>query len=110
LLQPMIVLMNQLVEAAAVLDGFENSYLSEGEWMKRGHTSLGHVVNGIGQNIGTLARVDMSGARSLSDQIERPEIRLMAQLEIAQNLLRQGKARPTNFKGMNQFLRHSPRH
>jgi hypothetical protein len=87
LLQSVIALTNQLVAAAVVLDGFENSYLKEGEWMKRGHTGLGNLVNNIEQNLGTLARVDVEGARLLSNQLERPEIRLMAQLEIAKNLL-----------------------
>ena len=97
LLESVIVLANQLVAAAAVLDGFENSYLKEGEWMKRGHTGLNNLVNNIEQNLGTLARVDAEGARSLSKQLERPEIRLMAQLEIARSLLSQGN-RNVNFQ------------
>ena len=86
-LQSVILLTNRLVSAAAVLDGFENSYLKDGEWMKRGQTGLSNLVNSIEQNLGALARVDVEGARSLSKQLERPEIRLMAQLEIARNLL-----------------------
>lgn len=109
LLQPVIVLVNQLVEAAAVLDGFENSYLSQGEWMKRNHTNLGNVVNSIGQNLGLLARVDADGARSLSNQLERPEIRLMAQLEIAQNLLNTGRVSHSNFRRLNSIITVYPR-
>ncbi|MEK6280027.1 MAG: hypothetical protein AABN95_06700 [Acidobacteriota bacterium] len=90
ILQSVIALANQLVAAAAVLDGFENSYLKEGEWMKRGYTNLGSMVNNIQQNLGTLARVDAEGARSLSNQLERPEIRLMAQLEIVRSMLSRG--------------------
>lgn len=86
-MQSIVVQINQLVAAAVVLDGFENRYLQEGEWMKPGVTSLGHMVNSIEQNLGMLAFRDADGARSLSDQLERPEIRLMAQLEIAQALL-----------------------
>lgn len=108
LLRPIIVLVNQLVEAASVLDGFENSYLNEGEWMKRGHSNLGNMVNSLGQNLGTLAREDREGARALSNQLGRPEIRLMAQLEIAQNLLRKGSIRQSNFSRMNQIIRKYP--
>ena len=104
LLQSVILLTNRLIAAAAVLDGFENSYLKEGEWMKRGHTGLSNLVNSIEQNVGSLARVDAEGARSLSKQLERPEIRLMAQLEIAKNLLRSG----TNSVHFSRIYSHYP--
>jgi len=100
LMQSIVVLVNQLVAAAVVLDGFENRYLQEGEWMKSGYTSLGNLVNSIEQNLGMLALRDAEGARSLSDQLERPEIRLMAQLEIAQALLGGGNA---NFRPMDRL-------
>ena len=87
LMQSIIVQLNQLVAAAVVLDGFENRYLQEGEWMRPGYTGLGNLVSTIEQNLGMLALKDAQGACSLSDQLERPEIRLMAQLEIAQALL-----------------------
>jgi hypothetical protein len=90
LMQPIVAQINQLVAAAVVLDGFENRYLQDGEWMKPGYTSLGNLVNSTQQNLGMLALRDVAGARSLAGQFERPEIRLMAQLEIAQTLL--GKA------------------
>jgi hypothetical protein len=102
LLQSVILQTNRLVSAAAVLDGFENSYLKEGEWMKRGYTGLSNLVNSIEQNLGTLARVDVEGARSLSKQLERPEIRLMAQLEIARNLLSPG-TNSVNFSRINRY-------
>ncbi|HKO98981.1 MAG TPA: hypothetical protein VJU86_18410 [Pyrinomonadaceae bacterium] len=106
LIHSVIVLINQLVEAAAVLDGFENQYLNQGEWMKRNHTGLGNVVNSIGQNLGALARVNVDEARSLSNQLERPEIRLMAQLEIAQSLLTNGNGRHSNFRRLSVIGRH----
>lgn len=66
--------------------------------MKPAFTSLGNLVNSIEQNLGMLALRDVEGARTLSDQFERPEIRLMAQLEIAQALLGRNNAnlRPLN--------------
>jgi len=87
LMQSGIMQLNQLVAAAVVLDGFENRYLQEGEWIKPGYTGLSNLVNTIEQNLGMLALKDAPGACSLSDQLERSEIRLMAQLEIAQALL-----------------------
>lgn len=44
---------------------------------------------------------DAEAARSLSDQLERPENRLMAHLEIAQALMRRGNA---NFRPMDRLL------
>lgn len=87
LMQAIVTQTNQLVAAAVVLDGFENRYLQEGEWMKPGYSSLGNLVSSIEQNLGMLALRNAEGARSLSAQLERPEIRLMAQLEVAQALL-----------------------
>lgn len=97
LMQSIVMQTNQLVAAAVVLDGFENRYLQEGEWMKPGYTSLGNLVNSIEQNLGMLALRNADGARSLSAQLERPEIRLMAQLEVAQALLGQRNA---NFRSI----------
>ena len=90
LLQSVIGVMNQLVTAAATLDGFENSYLREGEWIKRSYSNIGNLVNNVEQSLAKLARVDAEGARILSNQLERPEIRLTAQLEIAESLLSGG--------------------
>jgi len=87
LLESIIMRMNQLVAAAAVLDGFEDRYLKDGEWLKANHTNLGNLVRNLTQNIGELARRDPTSARYLSNKLERPEIRLMAQLEIVQSLL-----------------------
>lgn len=90
MMQSLVVHLNQLVAAAAVLDGFENSYLREGEWTRHNYSSLGGVVTSVEQNIGTLAQKDLEAAKSLSAQLERPEIRIMAQLEIAKSVLETG--------------------
>jgi len=110
LLQPVIALVNKLVEAAAVLDGFENSYLNQGEWSKRNYTTLGNMVNVVEQNLGLLAREDIEGARSLSNQLERPEIRLMAQIEIAKSLLMKENGRHSNFRRLHKIVTAYPRH
>jgi hypothetical protein len=99
LMQSMILQINQLVAAAVVLDGFENRYLQEGEWMKPGYTGLGNLVSNAEQNLGMLALRDVKGARTLSDQFERPEIRIMAQLEIVQAILGRNN---TNSRSVNR--------
>lgn len=87
LLESIIMRLNQLVAAAVVLDGFENQYLKEGEWPRANYTNLGNLIRSLAQSLGQLASRDPAGALYLSNQLERPEIRLMAQLEIAQSLL-----------------------
>jgi hypothetical protein len=95
------------VAAAVVLDGIENRYLQEGEWMKPGYTNLGNLVNNIEQNLGMLALRNADEARSLSEQLERAEIRLMAQLEIAQTLLARSNSnlRPLNRQMSGRFYK-----
>ena len=87
LLQSIIVQVNQLVAAAVVLDGFEHRYLKEGEWVRANYGGLGGLIHNVDQNLGQLARQDPTSARYLANQLERPEIRLMAQLQVAQSLL-----------------------
>ncbi|MGH9968769.1 MAG: hypothetical protein ACREBG_13200 [Pyrinomonadaceae bacterium] len=87
LIESIITQVNQLVAAAVVLDGFEHRYLREGEWMRAAYSTLGNLINTLDQNLGQLAQRDPERARYLSTRLERLEIRLIAQLEIAQALL-----------------------
>lgn len=87
ILQSVIAQVNELVAAASVLDGFENRYLRDGEWMAYGPNGLSNFVNNLDQNLGQLATRDLDSARMLSDQLERIEIRLKTQLAIVQAVL-----------------------
>lgn len=87
LMQSIVTELNQLVSAAAVMDGFDNRYLRRGEWMLNGQNNLGNIVTNTRRVISQLARLDFDRAQALTDQLERPEIRLMAQLEIVQSIL-----------------------
>ncbi len=111
LMQNVIAQVNELIGAAAVLDGFENRYLQDGEWLRRGNTGLSNLVNNMDQQLGLLASQvpeaaaasDTAGAGesahaaagtqafdsayALTEQLERPEVRLMAQLDIVQAVL-----------------------
>jgi hypothetical protein len=83
MVQPLIVRINELIAAGTVLDGFDATYLKEGEWITPGANALGNLVANLNQTLTMLARVDFDRARSAVDQIERPEVRLIANLEIA---------------------------
>jgi hypothetical protein len=87
ILQPLIVRANELIAAAAVLDGFDYRYLKDGEWLSPGGNTLGNLIHNLEQTLAMLARLDFDHARALADQLERPELRLMAQLGIAQAAL-----------------------
>ena len=87
IMQPLIVKANELIAAAAALDGFDNRYLKEGEWMTPGGTSINMLVNNLNESLAVLAQADFDRALSLASQLERPEIRLIAQLGIARSAL-----------------------
>ena len=87
ILQPLIAKTNELIAAAAVLDRFDATYLNDGEWILPGMNSLGNVVTNLNQTLAFLARLDFDRTRSLADQIQRPELRLTANLEIARGAL-----------------------
>lgn len=87
LLEPIIAQVNELVTAAAVLDGFENRYLKDGEWNNRNHTNLGNLLYSLQEVLGQLARANFESARKLSSRLNRLEIRLAAQLAITQSVL-----------------------
>jgi hypothetical protein len=79
--------LNELMAAAAVLDGFENNYLKNGEWAPSGGGALSNMIVACNQQIAALARADFDRAKSLADRWQRSEVRLRGRLLIAQTVL-----------------------
>jgi hypothetical protein len=79
--------LNELMAAAATLDGFENNYLKNGEWIPSGGGALSNMVVACNQQIAVLARDDFDRAKSLADSWQRSEVRLRVKLMIAQSVL-----------------------
>lgn len=79
--------LNELVAAAAALDKFENNYLRDGEWNMTGEGAVGGLLTVLAQNAGYFAAMDFDRSVALSGRFERPEIRLMAELKLAQAVL-----------------------
>lgn len=79
--------LNELIAAAAALDGFETHYLTEGEWNMTGQGALGGLLTLLAQNAGYFSRLDFDRSLNIVNQLERPEVRLMAQLMMAQGVL-----------------------
>jgi hypothetical protein len=87
IMESLVPKINDLVNAAAKLDGFDARYLRDGEWNMTGEGSVGSLLTRLAQNAGYFAWCDFDRAVSLAAQFERPEIRLMAQLKLAQGIL-----------------------
>ena len=91
IMEPAMPRLNELVTAAAVLDRFENNYLRDGEWNMTGEGALGGLLTQLAQNAGCFAVLDFDRSVTLAGQFERPELRLMAQLSLAQGVLAKPK-------------------
>jgi hypothetical protein len=79
--------LNELIAAAAKLDGYDTQYLREGEWNMSANGSVGSILTSLAQNAGYFAWCDFDRAFSLAGQFERNEIRMMAQVKLAQSML-----------------------
>ena len=87
IMEPLVQKLNQLVDAALKLDGFDTEYLRDGEWNMSANGRLGELLTGLAEYAGFFAWCDFDRAVSLSNQFERTEIRLMAQVKLAQSVL-----------------------
>jgi hypothetical protein len=79
--------LNELVNAAAKLDGYENHHLRDGEWNMSNEGVLGSLLTALAKNAAYFAWCDFDRAVTVAGQFERPEIRLMAQVKLAQGIL-----------------------
>ncbi len=103
ILQPLILKLNELVSAAAVLDGIDAQYLKDGEWVMPGTNNLGNVINSLDQTLAALGQKDFDRARTLADQIERPEMRLLIEIDLALAALGGKAVNQTMFGGPRSF-------
>ena len=87
IMESLIPRLNELVAGAATLDGFENQYLRDGEWNMTGEGVVGGLLTALAQNAGYFAELDFDRSVTLARQFERAELRLMAELKIAQSVL-----------------------
>jgi hypothetical protein len=86
-MESLVPKLNELVTAAAQLDGYEIKYLRDGEWNMSANGGVGILLTGLAQSAGYFAWCDFERAVSLAAQFERPEIRMMAQLKLAQGII-----------------------
>jgi hypothetical protein len=79
--------LNELIDAAAKLDGFDTHYLRDGEWNMSKDGTLGEILTFLAYNAGYFASCDFDRSVNLAAQFERNEIRMMAQVKLAQSIL-----------------------
>jgi hypothetical protein len=79
--------LNELVAAGAKLDGYDTHYLRDGEWNMTGKGTVGNMLTRLSEGAGFFAWCDFDRAVTLTTQFERGEIRMMAQLKLAQGIL-----------------------
>ncbi len=103
IMESLLPKLNELVEVAVKLDGYDTSYLRDGEWNMSANGSVGEILdNVVAKARDAFAWSDFDRAVTLASQFERPEIRLMAHLKLAQSILA-GPPKPpiTKMSGMN---------
>ena len=86
-LEPAISQINELLAAAAVLNGFEMNMFRDGEMTIQPSNGLTSTINRFGQELATLAANDFERAEVLAGRFQIAEARIMTRLQIVQGLL-----------------------
>lgn len=86
-LEPAISQINELLAAAAVLNGFEMNMFRDGEMTIQPSNGLSATINRFGQELATLAANDFERAEVLAGRFQIAEARIMTRLQIVQGLL-----------------------
>lgn len=85
--------LNELLAAAAVVDGFGQEAFEAGELKSEGGYVWAMLIQQSGDQLGQLANIDFDRAAATADRFQRPEARLRARLSVARGVLARGAAR-----------------
>ena len=86
-LDPGISQLNELLQAASVLSGFEINMFRDGEMAIQGGNGLTATINRFGQELAVLARSDFERSETLAGRFQFTEPRIITRLAIVQGLL-----------------------
>ena len=86
-LEPGITQLNELLQAASVLSGFEINMFRDGEMTIQGGNGLTATLNRYGQELAVLAQNDFERSETLAGRFQFTEPRIMTRLAIVQGLL-----------------------
>jgi hypothetical protein len=87
MMEPGISQLNELLQAASVLSGFEINMFRDGEMSLQGGNGLTATVTRYGQELAVLARSDFERSDTLAGRFQFTEPRIMVRLAIVQGLL-----------------------
>ncbi len=87
IIEPGIMHLNELLAAAATLNGFEVNVFRDGEMPLQGGTGLNAMVARYSQRLGALATKDFERAQTLANRFQLSEPRIVARLAIVRSLL-----------------------
>lgn len=79
--------LNELIAAAAIVDGFTFSAFREGELTAQGGHVWSDLIRRCGAGLGALAARDFARAGAAARKFERADARVMAELQLAQAVL-----------------------
>jgi hypothetical protein len=100
-----IAQLNELLQAATVLNGFEVDIFKDGELSLRSNDDLVGMISRFGGELAALAKVDFEGARGTADKFQLPEPRMNARLMIVQGILGTQPVNPNRARIQNfQFF------
>ncbi|MDT5121538.1 MAG: hypothetical protein QOC96_1020 [Acidobacteriota bacterium] len=86
ILEPLVAQFNEMLSAAEVLNGFDQQFFRDGELIWQG-TNLSNMLSQLNNDLSSLAHADFDRARDVAGRFQRLEVRLMAQLSIARQVL-----------------------
>jgi len=94
MMEPGISQLNELLQAASVLSGFEISMFRDGEMSIQGGNGLTATITRYGQELAVLARSDFERSDNLAGRFQFTEPRIMTRMLIVQGLLNVRPASP----------------
>jgi hypothetical protein len=85
--EPLVDQFNELSMAAKTLNGFGQRYYVNSELAMQDGNSIGNLATQMAGTLGTLALRDFDRARNSADKIRLPEVKVVAYLQIAQQVM-----------------------
>jgi hypothetical protein len=95
-LEPGINQINELLSAAALLNGFEINIFRDGELPLQGGGSLSSIVVRFGAELASLAKIDFEKAQSTTERFQLTEPRVLARLAMVRGVLGLNPMEPQN--------------
>jgi hypothetical protein len=95
-LEPGINQINELLSAAALLNGFEVNIFRDGELPLQGGGSLNAIVTRYGTELASLAKIDFERAQTTTERFQLAEPRVLARLAMVRGVLGLNTVDPPN--------------